>query len=70
MPHLKVRVSFPDRCKGCGLCAHFCPKGVLIVGRRRNARGWRVVEVIAYERCTGCGICYLMCPDVVLEVKP
>ena len=69
MPRAKAQVSFPERCKGCGLCVHFCPKEVLILTGKRNAQGYRVVGLKAPEKCTGCGICYLMCPDVVLEVK-
>jgi len=65
---MRVRVSFPERCKGCGLCVHFCPKKVLSVGNRRNLLGYRIVEITAPGKCTGCGVCYLMCPDVVLEV--
>ncbi len=68
MARFRVRVSFPERCKGCGLCVHFCPRKILSVGVRRNRQGYRVVEVTEPEKCTGCGVCYLMCPDVVLEV--
>ncbi|RUM89715.1 MAG: tungsten formylmethanofuran dehydrogenase [Thermodesulfatator sp.] len=65
----RVHVSFPERCKGCGLCVHFCPKEVLALSTKRNSQGYRIVGLKAPENCTGCGICYLMCPDVVLEVK-
>ncbi len=65
---MKVRVSFPERCKGCGLCVDFCRRKVLEVGRERNRQGYRVVRVVDERKCNGCGVCYLMCPDVVLEV--
>jgi 2-oxoglutarate ferredoxin oxidoreductase subunit delta len=50
-------------CKECGLCAAFCPKGVI----KLDDTG---APVIAHpERCTGCGWCELHCPDFAISVR-
>ena len=50
------------RCKGCGICAAFCPKHVLEV----SALG--KVEAIRPQDCIGCGQCELRCPDFAIFV--
>lgn len=53
----------PDDCVLCGICAEYCPCGV--VEKRED------VMVIDYTYCKGCGICTVECPkkaiDFVLE---
>ena len=51
-------------CKGCGICAAFCPKQALAV------RGGHVLLAEA-EKCILCGQCELRCPDyaIFLEVE-
>ena len=50
-------------CKGCGICAAFCPKEVFRMdGEREKA----VVE--HPEACVGCGTCERMCPDLAITV--
>lgn len=50
-------------CKQCGLCAAFCPRGVIEL----DDTG---APVIAHpERCTGCGWCELHCPDFAISVR-
>lgn len=58
-----------DRCKGCGLCIHFCPKGILKEFSELNRLGYRPVSPEEGGECTGCGICALMCPDMVIQVE-
>jgi 2-oxoglutarate ferredoxin oxidoreductase subunit delta len=55
-------------CKGCGLCVHFCPRGVLGMSERRNEKGYNVVEVIHPEQCKPCKLCEMNCPDFALCV--
>ncbi|RLI06947.1 hypothetical protein DRO32_04705, partial [Candidatus Bathyarchaeota archaeon] len=57
-----------DRCKGCGLCIEFCPKGVLEQGAEMNSRGFFPPVVARPEDCVGCGICQDICPDLAIFV--
>lgn len=57
-----------ERCKGCGLCVHACPKGLLAIGQRTNGKGYYAVEMLTEKGCKGCSFCALICPDVALEV--
>ncbi|KHK02786.1 4Fe-4S dicluster domain-containing protein [Desulfovibrio sp. TomC] len=57
-------VIYPDWCKGCGICAAFCPKKVLAVGLDGKAR------VVNEEACVNCGFCEPHCPDFAIVVIP
>lgn len=57
-------VVYPDWCKGCGICAAFCPKKVLAVGLDGKAR------VVNEEACVNCGFCEPHCPDFAIVVIP
>ena len=63
--HIRIKA---EKCKGCQLCVHFCPKGVLRISGARNKKGYHPPEVIAPDRCIGCLSCVLVCPDTVLEI--
>lgn len=32
-------------CKGCEICIHNCPKGVLVLSEKRSDRGYRMPSV-------------------------
>lgn len=64
MPPVKV---LDEYCKSCGLCIHICPKKVLTIGGKPNAKGYYYV-VAAEDKCIGCGLCGAMCPDMALEI--
>lgn len=57
-----------ERCKSCGYCVKFCPKGVLAVGKLVNSKGYEYVEAAFPEKCIGCAICGRICPDGAIEV--
>lgn len=59
----------PERCKGCGLCVHMCPKKVLELDKNKwNKKGY-TPSIPAYpDRCIGCAICAMMCPDCAITV--
>ena len=49
-------------CKGCGICAAFCPKKVLGV---KNAK----VVVENGEACISCKLCQYRCPDFAIFIE-
>jgi 2-oxoglutarate ferredoxin oxidoreductase subunit delta len=57
-----------ERCKGCGLCVHFCPKNVLEITDKVNAKGNFPAFQARPEDCIHCAICCTMCPDVAISI--
>lgn len=67
-----------ERCKGCELCVHFCPKDCIVMDESYNSRGYRPAIPISWAgtsrpgptdgKCTGCAICARICPDIAIEV--
>jgi len=49
-------------CKGCRICAAFCPKKTLEVNREGKAFQARP------DDCVRCGMCALYCPDLAVSV--
>ena len=66
-----IRIN-TDACKGCGLCASFCPKGIIVLDAGAiNKKGYnpaRCKDDIMLL-CTGCANCARMCPDACIEVE-
>lgn len=56
-----------ERCKGCGLCAKFCPKQVIGHNGTFNKAGYDYVEA-KNDDCISCGICAQVCPDRAITV--
>lgn len=52
-----------ERCKGCGICAAFCPKGVLAINTLSK------IEIVKGDECIACGQCELRCPDYAIFVE-
>ena len=48
-------------CKGCGICAAFCPKQALEIvnGKVQKKEG---------DACVLCGMCELRCPDYAIYI--
>jgi len=57
-----------ERCKGCRLCVHFCPRGLISVSEQFNSKGYHPAVFEGSEECTACTMCAIMCPDVAIEV--
>ena len=51
------------RCKGCGICAAFCPKKVLEVSLLGK------ITPVRPEDCIACGQCEMRCPDFAIFVE-
>ena len=49
-------------CKGCGICAAFCPKGHLEVKKEK-------VRPVEGTDCILCGACEMRCPDYAIYVE-
>ncbi len=60
-----VKIDF-DRCKECGYCIRFCPKGVLSKGTKVNKKSY--YPPVVGEGCIGCGTCGRVCPDSAIAV--
>lgn len=50
-------------CKGCGICADFCPKNVYDISLGDPPVATRI------EDCIGCKQCELKCPDLAITVE-
>jgi len=60
-----------ERCKGCGFCVEFCPRGVLQEAPGFNRRGYHPPEVARKGLCAECHFCELLCPEFAIYVtKP
>lgn len=59
-PHIDLYRAW---CKACGICASFCPTGVL----GRDEAGYPYVKDI--DKCINCGWCEIRCPDFSITVE-
>ena len=57
-----------ERCKGCELCVHFCPRNILKMAAQLNAKGLHFAETQKELNCTGCTNCATICPDAAIEI--
>jgi 2-oxoglutarate ferredoxin oxidoreductase subunit delta len=48
-------------CKGCAICAEFCPKHVFVM--RSN-----LPVIVDLQACNRCMLCEVRCPDFALTV--
>lgn len=53
---LNITVSW---CKGCGICAAFCPREVLKIVNGKAV-------IVDSESCLKCGVCENLCPDFAI----
>ena len=57
----KKLVLNPSWCKGCGICAAFCPKHALEIMDEKVRR-------VPDAECILCGQCELRCPDYAIYI--
>lgn len=57
-------------CKGCGLCIHYCPRGVFEMSGTLNKKGFAIASPEHPEKCTKCKMCEINCPDFAIYVEP
>lgn len=57
------------RCKGCGLCVHFCPKNVLEISHTVNEKGHFPAFQARPDDCIFCAMCCTVCPDVAISIE-
>jgi 2-oxoglutarate ferredoxin oxidoreductase subunit delta len=55
-----------DRCKGCGFCVEFCPKGVLEISEEFNTKGYHPPYVKNSDDCVNCRLCEMLCPEFAI----
>jgi 2-oxoglutarate ferredoxin oxidoreductase subunit delta len=59
-----------ERCKGCSLCAAFCPKHIVEIQKeKRNRKGYFTAACADPPACVGCALCAVMCPDCAIMVE-
>ena len=64
------KVTFKeDMCKGCGLCVSACPKKIVKLSDKLNAKGYRIAGITDQSACIACAFCATMCPDCVITVE-
>lgn len=56
------------RCKGCEFCVEFCPRDVLVMSSKFNAKGYHFPVVERAQECVNCQLCYYLCPEFAIFV--
>jgi 2-oxoglutarate ferredoxin oxidoreductase subunit delta len=58
----------PERCKGCEICVHFCPQGVLEISTQTNSKGYHYPGIAPGKdaSCVHCEFCMLVCPEFAI----
>ncbi len=68
-PILGEVVIISERCKGCEWCVDFCPRDVLKLSDRFNAKGYHPPEVIKAGQCVDCRLCEAICPAQAITIE-
>lgn len=57
-------VHDPEKCSACGLCAKYCPAGLLAVNKDDHH------VTFDLEYCKGCGVCMNVCAQHSITMQP
>ena len=60
------KVVIQDRCKGCGFCVAFCPRGILRFSGKSNRKGYHFPELTDHSQCVVCQFCEDLCPEFAI----
>lgn len=56
-------------CKGCALCTVTCPKELLTLAGKLNAKGYHPAMITEQDKCSACAMCAIICPDSAITVE-
>ena len=65
IPHGELHILW-ERCKGCGFCVEFCPKGVLELSKEFNKKGYHPPIAKLEDECVNCDLCERICPEFAI----
>ena len=58
-----------EACKGCRICAEFCPTKILAMSTKLNKHGYHPPQVEREAECHGCRLCELICPEFAIFIE-
>ncbi len=58
-----------ERCKGCGFCVEFCPRGAVEMSDELNPKGYTLAAVADESKCLGCSLCDILCPEFAVHLE-